>query len=276
MDQLTMLQLQCLKDLRRQTAENGKYNEAETARRVGVNRSTVSRWMKKSREQGLLLEAGTDFTKKGQAFLLFYDELERDLEEYFSSLGIGVTERSQAVSGIIDSVDPGTIRKMCRKEKKHLRYDKIGENEGMELQRIPYEQLGDFLQTGIYLVDFTIYQQGKDHQSLSMADMGFHKPGCLVYEKERQYLELTVREIQAYTKGGVLLSGHVQMIKYRNSKDTIEELPILDGKIKIPLEAFWFENLSKWEITGQIQLFMTSNVGERRMPESAAELMMRF
>ena len=54
----------------------------------------------------------------------------------------------------------------------------------------------------IYLVDFTIYQQGKDHQSLSMADMGFHKPGCLVYEKERQYLELTVREIQAYTKGG--------------------------------------------------------------------------
>lgn len=276
MDQLTMLQLQCLKDLRRQTAENGKYNEAETARRVGVNRSTVSRWMKKSREQGLLLEAGTDFTKKGQAFLLFYDELERDLEEYFSSLGIGVTERSQAVSGIIDSVDPGTIRKMCRKEKKHLRYDKIGENEGMELQRIPYEQLGDFLQTGIYLVDFTIYQQGKDYQSLSMADMGFHKPGCLVYEKERQYLELTVREIQAYTKGGVLLSGHVQRIKYRNSKDTIEELPILDGKIKIPLEAFWFENLSKWEITGQIQLFMTSNVGERRMPESAAELMMRF
>lgn len=259
-----------------QTAENGKYNEAETARRLGVNRSTVSRWMKKSREQGLLLEAGTDFTKKGQAFLLFYDELERDLEEYFSSLGIGVTERSQAVSGIIDSVDPGTIRKMCRKGKKHLRYDKIGENEGMELQRIPYEQLGDFLQTGIYLVDFTIYQQGKDHQSLSMADMGFHKPGCLVYEKERQYLELTVREIQAYTKGGVLLSGHVQRIKYRNSKDTIEELSILDGKIKIPLEAFWFENLSKWEITGQIQLFMTSSVGERRMPESAAELMMRF
>lgn len=71
MDQLTMLQLQCLKDLRRQTAENGKYNEAETARRVGVNRSTVSRWMKKSREQGLLLEAGTDFTKKGQAFTLW-------------------------------------------------------------------------------------------------------------------------------------------------------------------------------------------------------------
>lgn len=124
------------------------------------------------------------------------------IREFFLSLGIGVTERSQAVSGIIDSVNPGAIRKMCRKEKKHLRYDKIGENEGMELQRIPYEQLGDFLQTGIYLVDFTIYQQGKDHQSLSMADMGFHKPGCLVYEKERQYLELTVREIQAYTKGG--------------------------------------------------------------------------
>ena len=113
---------------------------------------------------------------KGNSRLHF---LKRDpgIREFFLSLGIGVTERSQAVSGIIDSVDPGAIRKMCRKEKKHLRYDKIGENEGMELQRIPYEQLGDFLQTGIYLVDFTIYQQGKDHQSLSMADMGFHKPG---------------------------------------------------------------------------------------------------
>ena len=42
--------LRCLQDVKYQTEEKGKYNEAETARKLGVNRSTISRWMKKSRE----------------------------------------------------------------------------------------------------------------------------------------------------------------------------------------------------------------------------------
>ena len=84
---------------------------------------------------------------------------------------------------MIDSVDPAVIRKMCQKEKKHLRYDKIGENEGKEIRQVPYEQLKDFLKAGTYPVDFALYRQGKDRQTLSMADMGFQKPDILCTKK---------------------------------------------------------------------------------------------
>lgn len=268
--------LRCLQDVKYQTEEKGKYNEAETARKLGVNRSTISRWMKKSQEQGFVSGSEKKLTKKGEEYLRFYDEIEKDLMEYFENLGVEEGNRSQAAAGMIDSVDSAVIRKMCQKEKKHLRYDKIGENEGKEIRQVPYEQLKDFLKAGTYPVDFALYRQGKDRQTLSMADMGFQKPGYLVYEEDRQYLELAIQEIRAYTKGGVLLSGHVQSIKYRNRQDVIEELPFMESKVRIPLQAFWFETLSEWEMSGQVQLFMTSSVGERRMPESSAVLILRF
>lgn len=109
-----------------------------------------------------------------------------------------------------------------------------------------------------------------------MADDGFEKPAFLYFQENKRYLELTVREMKAMTKGGALLSGHIQTVKCRSSKDILYELPIKNRKILIPLEDFEFENLSETEIMAQTQLVMTSSVGEKRMPESVAMLVVKF
>lgn len=109
-----------------------------------------------------------------------------------------------------------------------------------------------------------------------MADQGFEKPAYLYLQENERYLELTVREMKAMTKGGAMLSGHIQTVKCRSNRDVLTNLPIKDKKIQIPFEDFEFEQLSETEITGQIQLFMTSSVGEKRMPESMATLIVKI
>ena len=156
------------------------------------------------------------------------------------------------------------------------RYESIGKNESKEITKLTYEQLCNSLKKGIYQVAFSIYRQGKDWKSLSMADQGFEKPAYLHLKGDKNYLELAAREMKAMTKGGAMLSGHIQTVKCRSSKDVLTDFPIQDKKIQIPFEDFEFEQLSETEITGQIQLFMTSSVGEKRMPESMATLILKI
>ena len=177
---------------------------------------------------------------------------------------------------MFDTADIDTIQKLCQKEKMHLKYESIGKNESKEITKMTYEQLCSSLKKGIYQVAFSIYRQGKDWKSLSMADQGFEKPAYLHLKGDKNYLELAVREMKAMTKGGAMLSGHIQTVKCRSSKDVLTDLPIQDKKIQIPFEDFEFEQLSETEITGQIQLFMTSSVGEKRMPESMATLIVKL
>ena len=74
-----------------------------------------------------------------------------------------------------------------------------------------------------------------------MADQGFEKPAYLHLKGDKNYLELAVREMKAMTKGGAMLSGHIQTVKCRSSKDVLTDLPIQDKKIQIPFEDFEFE-----------------------------------
>lgn len=46
-----------------------------------------------------------------------------------------------------------------------------------------------------------------------MADQGFEKPAYLHLKGDKNYLELAVREMKAMTKGGAMLSGHIQTVK---------------------------------------------------------------
>ena len=269
-----MFQLQCLKALEIQIEEGKGYNEAEIGRKMQVNRSTISRCCKRYREEGCLEDKG--FTRKGAEFLEYYKMIESDLYHYFASIGINEQQQRQAVTGMFDTADIDTIQKLCQKEKMHLRYESIGKNESKEITKLTYEQLCNSLKKGIYQVAFSIYRQGKDWQSLSMADQGFEKPAYLHLKGDKNYLELAVREMKAMTKGGAMLSGHIQTVKCRSSKDVLTDLPIQDKKIQIPFEDFEFEQLSETEITGQIQLFMTSSVGEKRMPESMATLILKI
>lgn len=269
-----MFQLQCLKALEMQISEGKGYNEAEIGRQMDVNRSTISRCFKVYREEGFLQDK--EFTKKGKEFLEYYKTIEADLYQYFASIGINKEQQKQAVTGMFDTADIDTIQKLCQKEKMHLKYESIGKNDSKEITKIAHEDLDCYIKDGIYKVSFSIYRQGKDWRTLSMADDGFEKPALLYFQKNKRYLELTVREMKAMTKGGALLSGHIQTVKCRSSKDILYELPIKNRKILIPLEDFEFENLSETEIMAQTQLVMTSSVGEKRMPESVAMLVVKF
>ena len=269
-----MFQLQCLKALEAQIFEGKGYNEAEIGRKMQVNRSTISRCFKKYREEGFLKEK--DFTKKGKEFLEYYKAIEKDLYQYFASIGINEAQQKQVVTGMFDTADIDTIQKLCQKEKMHLKYENIGKNDSKEITKITDQELKNYIKEGTYKVPFSIYRQGKDWRSLSMADNGFQKPAYLYFENDKKYLELTTKEMKAMTKGGALLSGHIQTVKCRNHKDVLYDLPIKDKKIQIPLEDIEFENLSEIEIMGQIQLFMTSSVGEKRMPESMATLVVKL
>lgn len=269
-----MFQLQCLKALEMQISEGKGYNEAEIGRQMDVNRSTISRCFKVYREEGFL--QNKEFTKKGKEFLEYYKIIEVDLYQYFASIGINEEQQKQAVTGMFDTADIDTIQKLCQKEKMHLKYESIGKNDSKEITKIAYEDLDCYIKDGIYKVSFSIYRQGKDWRTLSMADDGFEKPAFLYFQENKRYLELTVREMKAMTKGGALLSGHIQTVKCRSSKDILYELPIKNRKILIPLEDFEFENLSETEIMAQTQLVMTSSVGEKRMPESVAMLVVKF
>lgn len=82
--------------------------------------------------------------------------------------------------------------------------------------------------------------------------------------------------MQARTKGGMVLSGYIKTIKCRSKGDRLKNFPIQEGKICIPLEEFEFEDFSGETVVGQVQLIMTSSVGEKRMPESMATLIIRF
>ena len=146
--------------------------------------------------------------------------IESDLYHYFASIGINEQQQRQAVTGVFDTADIDTIQKLCQKEKMHLRYESIGKNESKEITKLTYEQLCNSLKKGIYQVAFSIYRQGKDWQSLSMADQGFEKPAYLHLKGDKNYLELAVREMKAMTKGGggrnpSLLFVHCAKVRFR-------------------------------------------------------------
>lgn len=273
-----MFQLQCLKKLEQQEEKKAEYNEAEIARELGVNRSTVSRYLKRCIGYGILNEEKRSFTKKGREILAYYKGIEADLYHYFEKIGIEGDEQEAAVAGMLDGLDIQTIQTICQKEKLHLQYENLGGNKSEEVSLIHPDLLNQYLQRGIYEVDFSLYRQGKDAQKLSMADNGFQKPAKLYYEPNREYVELTVQEVKAYSGKvkNLLLHGHVQTIKCRCHDDGLRPLEIKDGKVQIPLREFWFESPMEGTLIGKVQLMMTSNIGKIHMPESAATLIVRM
>ena len=53
--------------------------------------------------------------------------------------------------------------------------------------------------------DFLLKEVATDYIESELEHIGFDKAGCVVYEKEGQFVELRVREIEGYTKAGVLV-----------------------------------------------------------------------
>lgn len=273
-----MFQLQCLKELKQQEEQLGTYNEAEIARRLSVNRSTVSRCLRRSVENGILSDRDYGFTKKGNEILSYYVEIEQDLFAYFRKIGVEESACYQAVAGMLDAVDGKTIQIICQKEKMHMQYENIGDKGVARVTDEREWEIGDCLEYGDYDVDFSIYRQGKDEKKLSMADMGFEKPAVLHYAKEKSFLKLKIREVSAYSGANsrLLLHGHVQTVKCRYKDDGLKELPVVKGSVQIPMSEICFECQQEGEIRGRVQLTMTCSVGVVHMPESIATLVLRM
>ena len=272
-----MFQLQCMKELEKQLEQGKEYNEAAIARTLSVNRSTVFRCLKRCVQIGILTEKSHEFTRKGKEILEYYKGIEKDLLHYFEKIGVEEEERQQAVAGMLDGIDIKTIQTICQKEKMHIQYENIGMS-AEERECVLEVKLENLLKPGVYEVDYSIYRQGKDRSHLSMADMGFLKPGILHYEEEEGYLELTANEVQAYSKieKKRLMKGIVETMKLRCVDDNLRQLEIKDGKVRIPLSEFWIESPAEGELTGQVQLTMTCTVGVTHMPEGVATLIMRL
>ena len=274
----TMFQLQCLKRLRKQQQDGAGCNEAEIARSLSVNRSTVSKCLKRSVELGILTENGYEFTKKGNEVLEYYLDVEKELIYYFERIGVEKEARYQAVAGMLDAVDIKTIQTICQREKMHLQYENIGQKNLGQMLDDPQENAGVVLPYGTYEVDFSIYRQGRECKKLSMADRGFEKPAKLSVCQKESCLELCIREVTAYSGNNhrMLLHGHLQTIKCKCRDDGLKKLPIENGIVRIPFDEICLESLPNGKITGQIQLTMTCSVGVLHMPESIATLVLRM
>ena len=274
----TMFQLQCLKGLKRQQQEGISCNEAEIARSLSVNRSTVSRCLKRSVELGILTGNGYGFTKKGNEVLEYYRNLEKELIYYFERIGVEKEASYQAVAGMLDAVDIRTIQAICQREKLHLQYENIGEKSLGRVSGQQEENMGMLLPYGTYEVDFSIYRQGRECKNLSMADRGFEKPAILLVSQDESCLKLCIREVTAYSGNNhrMLMHGHLQTIKCKCRDDGLKKLPIEDGIVRIPYDEICLESLPDGKIIGRIQLTMTCSVGVLHMPESIATLELRM
>lgn len=274
----SMFQLQCLKHLKNQKDKGAVCNEAEIARALSVNRSTVSRCLKRCVELGILLEDGYELTRKGIEVLTYYLKVEQELFYYFEKIGVEEDARAQAVGGMLDSVDIKTIQMICQREKLHMQYENIGSNSLGQTLETQNETTKMLLPYGTYEVDFSIYREGKNRKKLSMADKGFEKPAILYVRPKGNCLELKIKEVSAYSGSNhnMLLHGHLQTIKCKCRDDGLKELQIQDGRVEIPFDEITLETLPGGRITGQIQLTMTCSVGVLHMPESMATLMLRM
>ena len=84
-----------------------------------------------------------------------------------------------------------------------------------------------------------------------MADQGFEKPAYLHLKGDKNYLELAAREMKAMTKGGAMLSGHIQTVKCRSSKDVLTDFPIQDKKYRFHLKILSLSSCQKQKSPGR-------------------------
>lgn len=274
---LNNFQFQCLRNLKMQRNEKGYLNEAEIARKFGVNKSTVHRCIRSCVERELLTETEYNLTKKGEKILEYYLEIYEEILDYLKRIGVEAKEREEAAENMIDSVDIKTIQTICIRERLHLQYENIDANKQETQKLLGVDELRKYLSPGTYEVDFSIYRQDKDSPGLSMADRGFEKPAKLYFQDDAKYLELKIREMEAYSmiEKQHLMKGYVSAIKILSKNDVLKLLDIQENTVKIPLEEIWFELPGHGELIGEAQLIMSCSVGEMHMPESVARLHIR-
>ena len=117
---------------------------------------------------------------------------------------------------------------------------------------------------------FQVYQEKPWH--LSMADQGFEPMAAVVRHTRGNWLELTIREMQAHSRiDGRMMQGHLASLKYEQG-GMMKVAKVKNGKVKIPLEACQFYQNTRGRIYGSVPVTLACSVGQMHMPESTALL----
>lgn len=109
-----------------------------------------------------------------------------------------------------------------------------------------------------------------------MADRGFEPVALIKYNKRGAYLELTIREIDAVSRvNGEDMSGHLATLKYLH-QGIFRYADIKNGKVKIPLDACYYQNFDNGVLRGNVMITVTCSVGNAHMPESTARVVFKL
>lgn len=264
----TMQQLSYLLELYRMDAGTGAKGVVEkVAKACGVSHSSVSRYLKSCRENGLLTEKYT-FTRLGKARVEGYRKIIEGLTVYFKMMGLPEEDVKENVRNQIENVEFHVLMSMVKNMNRQPR------REGAErIERLRKNFPLEIFEKGDWEVYFILLHLPEGGQTgLSMADRGFEKPALLHLSGEESCLELTVCEMSARSRvDGERMTGCLDSLKY--ARDGILcQAEIKNGKVRIPLDAFRFHRKKGGEMWGMIPVTATCDVGRAHMPESTAVL----
>ncbi|MDO4287445.1 MAG: hypothetical protein Q4C40_06955 [Eubacteriales bacterium] len=261
----TLLQLQYLRELEQMEVSRGFISLI--AERCGVSHVAVSKYIKSCVESGILTEDYA-FTEYGCTWLHGYLALIQELEGYLRDIGVPEQEISENVRTLVESTEQHTLQAMIHS---HTRAQQ--KQTAKRRTWISEDFRKEVLQHGNCRVQFKLYRlNGTQRNAFSMANHGFDKRAYVLRSGEREYLELTIQDMNANSRvDGHLMCGHLETLKYEMD-GLLQVAPLEDRRLRIPLEACRFHRGQGGELTGMIPVTLTCSVGRIHMPESTALL----
>ena len=239
---------------------------AAIAENCGANHSSVSRYFKLCRENGILTE-DLQLTGKGKIWLRGYGKLREDIPLFLRRAGVPAGEIGENVRRLIEHVDYHTLSIMARYLRNQQDHFVNGE-PGRQPAGNPLKEILDY---GSHEVFFMVFQMRKGNE-ISMANRGFRKPAVIRRNKRGSWLELEPCEMRAWSPvEGEEMTGYLETLKYE--QDGILHLAKKSqGKMRIPLEACQIRIMQGGGICGHVFVTATCSVGRIHMPESTARL----
>lgn len=263
-ENLTMLQIQYLTELNQLEKKKGAVRTI--AAKCGVNHSQVSRFFKKCIEEGELTE-NLDFTENGKRKLDWHCKMIRDVRDYLERSGIK-DQTDEVLKGMIENIDYTHLEKLVKSDRRTNRETQMIKNQDI------ITDIREVLEYGNYEVAVTILQH--DGAKRSMADRGFEPIAIIKYNKRGCYLELMIREMDAVSRvNGEDMFGHLASLKYLH-QGMFKYAEIKNGKVRIPLDACYYQNFDNGVLRGNVMITVTCSVGNIHMPESTARVIFKL
>ncbi len=238
------------------------------SKKFGFSHSKISRFFKSCVEKEYLT-SDLKTTEKGKRLLEWNQHLEQDVRKYLIRMGVkdGLDNLTKA---LYENADYEIL------EKTIAEYPRIQGNIS-KIQKTVVTDVREVLDCGRHKVQIAIFQSNSDEGlKKSMADRGFERYAWLVYEEDKSFLELELKNMHALSRvNGRDMVGHLASLKYLEA-GIVQNAEVEDGKVRIPLSACYYENFGRGIIWGNVMITVGCSVGSAHMPESTARLVFIF